>query len=80
MKKLLVTRDRQKSTEQGFSIAVSTGFGLVIMMIGLTMMGRAMKDSSVSASQKTITKSDAAAQTGTARYLFSRPESQAGWL
>jgi hypothetical protein len=69
MKKLLVTRDRQKSTEQGFSIAVSTGFGLIIMMIGLTMMGRAMKDSSVSAAQKAITRSDAAAQVGVTRYL-----------
>ncbi len=68
MKKLLATRNRKKSTEQGFSIAVSTGFGLVIMMIGLTLMGRAMKDSSVSASQKVVTQSDAAAQTGIARY------------
>jgi hypothetical protein len=69
MKKLLVTRNRQKSTEQGFSIAVSTGFGLIIMMIGLTLMGRALKDSSVSASQKTISRSDAAAQVGSTRLL-----------
>jgi hypothetical protein len=69
MKKLLVTRNRQKSSEQGFSIAVSTGFGLVIMMIGLTIMGRALKDSSVSASQKTISRSDAAAQVGSTRLL-----------
>jgi hypothetical protein len=69
MKKLLKIRNQHKSTEQGFSIAVSTGFGLIIMMIGLTMMGRAMKDSSVSASQKIITRSDAAAQVGSTRLL-----------
>jgi hypothetical protein len=69
MKKLFKIRNQNKSTEQGFSIAVSTGFGLIIMIIGLTMMGRAMKDSSVSASQKIITRSDAAAQVGSTRLL-----------
>lgn len=69
MNKLLVTRNRKKSTEQGFSIAVSTGFGLIIMIIGLTLMGRAMKDSSVSAAQKITSRGDAAAQTGTARFM-----------
>ncbi len=60
---------KQQSTEQGFSLVTATGFGLAIMMIGLTIMGRAIKDSSVSASQKVITRSDAAAQTGTTRIL-----------
>ncbi len=69
MKKRLAVLNKNQSPEQGFSIVISTGFGLVIMMIGLTIMGRAMKDNSVSASQKIITRSDAAAQTGTTRYL-----------
>jgi hypothetical protein len=69
MKKLIAILNHNKSQEQGFSMVVSTGFGLFIMMIGLTMMGKAMKDSSISTSQKTITRSDAAAQTGTTRLL-----------
>jgi len=38
-------------------------------MIGLTIVGRAIKDSSVSASQKTISRSFAAAESGVTQYL-----------
>ena len=68
MKKLKTIR-KHKSTEEGFSLVIATGFGLVIMLIGLTIMGRSMKDSSVSASQKTITRSLAAAESGVTQYL-----------
>ena len=70
MKNLKIIRKRKnKSTEEGFSLVVATGFGLVIMMIGLTIMARTMKDSGVSASQKTINRSYAAAQSGLTQYL-----------
>ncbi|MCY7335514.1 MAG: hypothetical protein LH613_04765 [Chamaesiphon sp.] len=68
MNKLKTTR-KHKSTEEGFSLVIATGFGLVIMLIGLTIMGRSIKDSSVSASQKTITRSLAAAESGVTQYL-----------
>ena len=67
--KNLKTIRKHKSTEEGFSLVIATGFGLVIMLIGLTIMGRSMKDSSVSASQKTITRSLAAAESGVTQYL-----------
>jgi hypothetical protein len=69
MKKPLAILKEQESQDKGFAVVVSTGFGLVIMAIGLTMMGRAMKDSNISSAQKIITRSDAAAQTGSTRYL-----------
>ncbi len=67
--KTLKTIRKRNSSEEGFSLVTASGFGLVIMMIGLTIMSRAIKDSSISASQKVITRSDAAAQTGTTRVL-----------
>ena len=67
--KTLKTIRKRNSSEEGFSLVTASGFGLVIMMIGLTIMSRAIRDSSISASQKVITRSDAAAQTGTTRVL-----------
>ena len=67
--KKLIAILKNQSPEQGFSLVVATGFGLVIMMIGLTIVGRAIKDSSVSASQKTISRSFAAAESGVTQYL-----------
>jgi hypothetical protein len=70
MKKLTTIRKyRNKSAEQGFSLVIAAGFGLVIMMIGLTIMGRSIKDSSVSASQKTNNRSLAAAESGVTMHL-----------
>ena len=68
MKKLKTIR-KHKSTEEGFSLVMAAGFGLVMMMIGLTIMSRSIKDNTVSASQKINNRSLAAAESGVSRYL-----------
>ena len=65
----LKTLRKRRSTEEGFSMVTAAGFGLVIMMIGLTIMSRSMKDSTISASQKINNRSLAAAESGVSMYL-----------
>ncbi len=67
--KNLKTIRKHKSTEEGFSLVMAAGFGLVIMMIGLTIVSRSINDSSVSASQKINNRSLAAAESGVSAYL-----------
>jgi Tfp pilus assembly protein PilX len=58
-----------RSTDEGFGLAVSVGFSLVAIMIGMTIVGRSLKDSGVSAAQKTTSRSLSAAEAGVTRYL-----------
>ena len=67
--KNLKTIRKHKSTEEGFSLVMAAGFGLVMMMIGLTIVSRSIKDNSVSASQKINNRSLAAAESGVSAYL-----------
>ena len=67
--KNLKTIRKHKSTEEGFSLVMAAGFGLVMMMIGLTIVSRSIKDNSVSASQKITNRSLAAAESGVSAYL-----------
>ena len=67
--KNLKTIRKHKSTEEGFSLVMAAGFGLVMMIIGLTIVSRSIKDNSVSASQKINNRSLAAAESGVSAYL-----------
>jgi Tfp pilus assembly protein PilX len=58
-----------RSNDEGFGLAVSVGFSLVAIMIGLTIVGRSMKDSGVSAAQQTTSRSFSTAEAGVTRYL-----------
>jgi hypothetical protein len=60
---------RYRSTESGFGLALSTGFALIAIIIALTIVGRSLKDSTVSAAQKTTSRSLSAAEAGITRYL-----------
>jgi Tfp pilus assembly protein PilX len=58
-----------RSNDEGFGLAVAVGFSLVAIMIGMTIVGRSLKDSGVSAAQKTTSRSLSAAEAGVTRYL-----------
>ncbi|MTJ43610.1 DUF7305 domain-containing protein [Dolichospermum flos-aquae] len=56
------------SGEEGFVMPIAVGFGLVMLIIALTMIMRSQSDVVSASSQKTVSGALAAAETGIARY------------
>ncbi|MDK2410035.1 hypothetical protein QHH11_17945 [Aphanizomenon sp. PH219] len=56
------------SSEEGFAMPIAVGFGLVMLIIALTMIMRSQNDVVNASSQKTMSGALAAAETGVTRY------------
>jgi Tfp pilus assembly protein PilX len=66
--KLKISLIRRTTSEQGFAMPVALGLGLIMALIGVTMIVRSQGDRVTSAAQKATASSLSAAETGIARY------------
>ncbi|AFZ12586.1 hypothetical protein Cri9333_1699 [Crinalium epipsammum PCC 9333] len=57
-----------RSTEQGFAMIAALGIGLVMFLVGLTMVVRSQGDQTTATAQKSTATAMSAAETGVSRY------------
>jgi len=54
--------------DQGFALPLAVGMGLIMILVGMTMIGRSQNDSITASAQKATTRGLSAAETGITRY------------
>lgn len=67
MNKKLKIDLRRRSSEQGFAIPIAMGLGLVMLLVGVTMIVRSQEDTVTASAQKATTDSLGVAETGITR-------------
>lgn len=60
---------RRRSNEQGFAIPIAVGMGLVMLLVGVTMIIRSQGDQVTASAQKATAQSLAIAEGGLSRTL-----------
>ncbi|MBW4640760.1 MAG: hypothetical protein KME05_21550 [Gloeocapsa sp. UFS-A4-WI-NPMV-4B04] len=68
MNKNLKSALKNSSSEQGFAIPIAVGMGLVMLLIGTTMIVRSQGDEVTALTQKATNRGLSAAETGITRY------------